>query len=58
MRSAWFIGHAKGLTTAVTMFRNKPGTPQLLGMQGVGGDDADRGNVFPLRIWTSYATGK
>ncbi|MEW1693744.1 transglycosylase domain-containing protein [Streptomyces sp. NPDC091265] len=58
MRSAWFIGHAKGLTTAVTMFRNKPGTPQLLGMQGVGGDDADRGNVFPLRIWTSYATAK
>ncbi|MEV7406102.1 transglycosylase domain-containing protein [Streptomyces sp. NPDC091267] len=58
MRSAWFVGHAKGLTTAVTMFRNKPGTPQLLGMQGVGGDDADRGNVFPLRIWTSYATGK
>lgn len=58
MRSAWFIGHAKGLTTAVTMFRNKPGTPQLLGMQGVGGDDSERGNVFPLRIWTSYTTGK
>ncbi|MFB7556735.1 penicillin-binding transpeptidase domain-containing protein [Streptomyces brevispora] len=58
MRSAWFIGHAEGLTTAVTMFRNKPGTPQLLGMQGVGGDDSERGNVFPLRIWTTYATGK
>ncbi|MFG2598807.1 transglycosylase domain-containing protein [Streptomyces sp. NPDC048462] len=58
MRSAWFIGHAKGLTTAVTMFRNKPGTPRLLGMQGVGGDDSERGNVFPLRIWTSYTTGK
>lgn len=57
MKSAWFIGHAKGLTTAVTMFRNKPGTPQLLGMQGVGGDDTERGNIFPLRIWTSYATG-
>ncbi|MFD9423950.1 MULTISPECIES: transglycosylase domain-containing protein [unclassified Streptomyces] len=58
MRSAWFIGHTKGLTTAVTMFRNKPGTPQLLGMQGVGGDESDRGNVFPLRIWSAYATGK
>ncbi|MEU8506235.1 transglycosylase domain-containing protein [Streptomyces brevispora] len=58
MRSAWFIGHTEGLTTAVTMFRNKPGTPQLLGMQGVGGDDSERGNVFPLRIWTTYATGK
>ncbi|WP_329615520.1 penicillin-binding protein [Streptomyces brevispora] len=58
MRSAWFIGHTEGLTTAVTMFRNKPGTPQLLGMQGVGGDDSERGNVFPLRIWTAYATGE
>ncbi|GGT66200.1 penicillin-binding protein [Streptomyces atratus] len=58
MKSAWFIGRTKGLTTAVTMFRNKPGTPQLLGMQGVGGPDSERGNVFPLRIWNAYVTGK
>lgn len=58
MKSAWFIGHTEGLTTAVTMFRNKPGTPQLLGMQGVGGPDSGRGNVFPLRIWNAYVTGK
>ncbi|MGW1192278.1 transglycosylase domain-containing protein [Streptomyces sp. NPDC002559] len=58
MKSAWFIGHTEGLTTAVTMFRNKPGTPQLLGMQGVGGPDSERGNVFPLRIWNAYVTGK
>ncbi|MFH8520049.1 transglycosylase domain-containing protein [Streptomyces gelaticus] len=58
MKSAWFIGHTEGLTTAVTMFRNKPGTPQLLGMQGVGGPDSKRGNVFPLRIWHAYVTGK
>ncbi|MCX5341824.1 transglycosylase domain-containing protein [Streptomyces atratus] len=57
MKSAWFIGHTKGLTTAVTMFRSKPGTPQLLGMQGVGGPDSERGNVFPLRIWSAYAMG-
>ncbi|MFC9621004.1 transglycosylase domain-containing protein [Streptomyces sp. NPDC056930] len=57
MKSAWFIGHSKGLTTAVTMFRSKPGTPQLLGMQGVGGPDSGRGNVFPLRIWSAYAMG-
>ncbi|MFJ1545000.1 transglycosylase domain-containing protein [Streptomyces sp. NPDC088246] len=57
MKSAWFIGHTKGLTTAVTMFRNKPGTPQLLGMQGVGGPDSERGNVFPLRIWSAYVMG-
>ncbi|MFF8918455.1 transglycosylase domain-containing protein [Streptomyces sp. NPDC015032] len=57
MKSAWFIGHTKGLTTAVTMFRSKPGTPQLLGMQGVGGPDSGRGNVFPPRIWSAYVTG-
>ncbi|MEE1736360.1 transglycosylase domain-containing protein [Streptomyces sp. BE147] len=58
MKSAWFIGHTKDLTTAVTTFRNKPGTPQLLGMQGMGGDETNRGNTFPLRIWTAYVTGK
>ncbi|MEU8700565.1 transglycosylase domain-containing protein [Streptomyces sp. NPDC048680] len=58
MKSAWYIGHTQGLTTAVTVFRNKPGTPQLLGMQGVGGERSERGNVLPLRIWASYATGK
>lgn len=58
MKSAWFIGRTEGLTTAVTMFRNKPGTPQLLGLQGVGGPDSERGNVFPLRIWNAYVTGK
>ncbi|MFD4943973.1 transglycosylase domain-containing protein [Streptomyces sp. NPDC058239] len=58
MKSAWFIGHTEGLTTAVTMFRSKPGTPQLLGMQGVGGPDSERGNVFPLRIWSTYVTGR
>ncbi|MFJ2740571.1 transglycosylase domain-containing protein [Streptomyces sp. NPDC087440] len=58
MRSAWFVGHAQDVTTAVTMFRTKPNTPQLLGMQGVGGPDSGRGNVFPQRIWTEYVTGR
>ncbi|MFI0975909.1 transglycosylase domain-containing protein [Streptomyces sp. NPDC021093] len=58
MRSAWFIGTTEGLTTAVTMFRSKPGTPQLLGMQDVGGTGSGRGNVLPLRIWSAYALGK
>ncbi|MGX1881461.1 transglycosylase domain-containing protein [Streptomyces sp. NPDC055287] len=58
MKSAWFIGHHRGLTTAVTMFRTKPGAPQLLPMQGVGGPGSERGNVFPPRIWTAYATAR
>ncbi|MFE2944269.1 transglycosylase domain-containing protein [Streptomyces sp. NPDC059255] len=54
MRSAWFIGSTEKLSTAVAMFRTKPDTPQLLGMQGVGGPDTERGNVFPVRIWDTY----
>ncbi|MDG4857525.1 transglycosylase domain-containing protein [Streptomyces sp. T-3] len=60
MKSAWFIGTASQgttdeLTTAVTMFRSKPGTPQLLPMQDVGGSGSERGNAFPQQIWTAYA---
>ncbi|MGP3926855.1 hypothetical protein [Streptomyces sp. 8N616] len=55
MKSAWFIGHANEMTTAVTMFRTEPGNPQLLPMQGVGGPKSERGTVFPPRIWSAYA---
>ncbi|MFI6642667.1 transglycosylase domain-containing protein [Streptomyces sp. NPDC050504] len=58
MKSAWYVGHTEDLTTAVTVFRNKPGTPQLLGMHDVGGRKKDRGNVLPLRIWSEYVTGR
>ncbi|MFJ5221941.1 transglycosylase domain-containing protein [Streptomyces sp. NPDC088400] len=54
MKSAWFIGTTPELSTAVTMFRTKPDTPQLLGMQGVGGGDSERGGVFPPLMWTYY----
>ncbi|MFJ4923601.1 transglycosylase domain-containing protein [Streptomyces sp. NPDC088725] len=54
MRSAWFIGSSKELSTAVTLFRTKPGTPQLLPLQGVGGAGSERGSVFPPRIWAAY----
>ncbi|KIZ14178.1 transglycosylase domain-containing protein [Streptomyces natalensis] len=53
-------GFAKGLesgnepTTAITMFRNKPGAPQLLPMNGVGGPDTGLGTALPPRIWTAY----
>ncbi|MFH8348068.1 transglycosylase domain-containing protein [Streptomyces sp. NPDC018045] len=60
MRSAWFIGNdgspGGGLTTAVTVFRAKPGTPRLLPMEGVGGDTRF-GSGIPPRIWGAYATG-
>ncbi|MET9297488.1 transglycosylase domain-containing protein [Streptomyces sp. NPDC003077] len=54
MRSAWFIGDDGERTTAVTMFRNKPGTPGLLPLSGVGGPHSQRGGTFPPRVWAAY----
>lgn len=41
-------------TTAVTMFRNKPGAPDLLPMQGVGGDQKTLGTTLPPKVWSAY----
>ncbi|MFF3748322.1 transglycosylase domain-containing protein [Streptomyces kronopolitis] len=41
-------------TTAVTMFRNKPGAPDLLPMQGVGGADSEMGTAIPPKVWSAY----
>ncbi|BDH14986.1 transglycosylase domain-containing protein [Streptomyces hygroscopicus] len=41
-------------TTAVTMFRNKPGAPELLPMQGVGGEGTGLGTNIPPKIWRAY----
>ncbi|MGW7574316.1 transglycosylase domain-containing protein [Streptomyces sp. NPDC054765] len=41
-------------TTAVTMFRNKPGAPDLLPMQGVGGPGTGLGTTIPPKIWRAY----
>ncbi|MFE4534357.1 transglycosylase domain-containing protein [Streptomyces scopuliridis] len=54
MKSAWFIGTTKELSTSVTMFRTKPDVPHLLPMNGVGGADSERGSVFPPLIWSEY----
>ncbi|MFJ2439117.1 transglycosylase domain-containing protein [Streptomyces sp. NPDC087658] len=54
MKSAWFIGATQELSTSVTMFRTRPDIPQLLPMNGVGGEESERGSVFPPRIWTDY----
>jgi membrane peptidoglycan carboxypeptidase len=56
MQSAWFVGRANDLTTAVTMFRTKPDVPQLLPMRNVGGPGTENGNTLALRVWESYAT--
>ncbi|MBW5424629.1 penicillin-binding protein [Streptomyces sp. BG9H] len=59
LRTAWFAGYTKELSTAVTLFRVRPGEPGLLPMSGVGGEKSRRGNVLPPRIWKAYAgTGR
>ncbi|MFH8609361.1 transglycosylase domain-containing protein [Streptomyces sp. NPDC018029] len=54
LRSAWFTGFTDDLSTAVTMFRVRPGEPRLLPMSGVGGAKSQRGSVLPPRIWREY----
>ncbi|WP_399926306.1 transglycosylase domain-containing protein [Streptomyces kanamyceticus] len=58
LRTAWVAGFTEDLSTAVTVFRVKPGEPRLLPMSGVAGKDSRRGNVLPPRIWAAYAGGK
>ncbi|MFD7609362.1 transglycosylase domain-containing protein [Streptomyces sp. NPDC059828] len=53
-RAAWFAGYTDRLSTAVTMFRSPPGKP-LLPLEGTGGEDSERGSVFPARIWSDYS---
>ncbi|MFI6106209.1 transglycosylase domain-containing protein [Streptomyces sp. NPDC051310] len=57
--AAWFVGSTRQLSTAVTVFRNKPGKDGLLSMRGVGGGSGTErggGDVLPLRVWSSYMT--
>ncbi|WP_055570116.1 transglycosylase domain-containing protein [Streptomyces atriruber] len=54
LKSAWFTGFTKDLSTAVTLFRLRPDEPQLLPMSGVAGKKSERGNVLPPRIWKEY----
>ncbi|MEU5430597.1 transglycosylase domain-containing protein [Streptomyces olivoreticuli] len=55
LKSAWYVGYTKEVSTAVTMFRMKPEDGKLLPMSDVGGDTSQRGNGFPERIWADYA---
>ncbi|WP_369217104.1 penicillin-binding transpeptidase domain-containing protein [Streptomyces flavofungini] len=54
LRTAWFTGFTKDLSTAVTLFRLRPDEPRLLPLSGTGGDKSERGNTLPPRIWGAY----
>jgi membrane peptidoglycan carboxypeptidase len=55
--ASWFVGYTGRLSTAVTVFRSRPGTEGLLPMNGVGGSESDRADFLPLRVWSAYMTG-
>ncbi|MGA4863395.1 transglycosylase domain-containing protein [Streptomyces lavendulocolor] len=55
--ASWFVGYTGRLSTAVTVFRSRPGTDGLLPMNGVGGSESDRADFLSLRVWSSYMTG-
>ncbi|QGV76938.1 transglycosylase domain-containing protein [Streptomyces ficellus] len=52
--ASWFVGYTDRLSTAVTVFRSRPGTEGLLPMRGVAGSESDRADFLPLRVWSSY----
>ncbi|MFD3518033.1 transglycosylase domain-containing protein [Streptomyces sp. NPDC058657] len=56
LQSAWFVGRAKDLTTAVALFRTKPDVPQLLPMRDVGGPGTEHGNALAQRVWETYTS--
>ncbi|MDN3296802.1 transglycosylase domain-containing protein [Streptomyces ficellus] len=54
--ASWFVGYTDRLSTAVTVFRSRPGTDGLLPLNGVGGNESGRADFLPLRVWSSYMT--
>ncbi|WP_411120129.1 transglycosylase domain-containing protein [Streptomyces sp. 058-1L] len=52
-RVAWFAGYSSQLSTAVTLFRSKPGGP-LLPLAGLGKEESTGGNLFVTRIWYDF----
>ncbi|WP_245687509.1 transglycosylase domain-containing protein [Streptacidiphilus griseoplanus] len=56
-KSAWFVGYTPQLSTAIAMWREKPGKSGLESMNGLGtGNPADsvHGGSYPTEIWTKY----
>ncbi len=54
LRAAWFVGYTEEVSTAVTVFRTRPGEAALLPLSGAGGPGVERGDFLPLRVWSSY----
>ncbi|AUG78541.1 hypothetical protein CFP65_3756 [Kitasatospora sp. MMS16-BH015] len=52
--SAWWVGYTPQLTTSVGMWREEPGKPGLLSLDGTAGHTSVHGGDFPTDIFTRY----
>ncbi len=52
--SAWWTGYTPQLATSVGMWREEPGKPGLLSLNGTAGHASVHGGDFPTEIFTQY----
>ncbi|MFG2824518.1 transglycosylase domain-containing protein [Kitasatospora sp. NPDC048365] len=52
--SAWWVGYTPSLATSVGMWREEPGKPGLLSLDGTAGKSEIHGGDFPADIFTRY----
>ncbi|MDH6127670.1 transglycosylase domain-containing protein [Kitasatospora sp. GP82] len=52
--SAWWVGYTPQLATSVGMWREEPGVPKLLTLDGTAGQTSIHGGDFPTEIFTRY----
>ncbi|MFB7662702.1 transglycosylase domain-containing protein [Kitasatospora sp. NPDC056138] len=52
--SAWWVGYTPQLATSVGMWREEPGKPGLLSLNGTAGQTSIHGGDFPTEIFTRY----
>ncbi|PBC78630.1 membrane peptidoglycan carboxypeptidase [Streptomyces sp. TLI_235] len=52
--SAWWVGYTPSLVTSVGMWREQPGKPGLLSLNGTAGKSEIHGGDFPTDVFTRY----
>ncbi|BFV58041.1 transglycosylase domain-containing protein [Kitasatospora sp. CMC57] len=52
--SAWWVGYTPSLVTSVGMWREEPGKPGLISLDGTAGKDEVHGGDFPTDVFVRY----
>ncbi|WP_431679663.1 transglycosylase domain-containing protein [Kitasatospora sp. KL5] len=52
--SAWWVGYTPSLVTSVGMWREEPGKPGLLSLNGTAGKSEIHGGDYPTDVFTRY----